>query len=167
LRRPTAWLCALAATLGGAAAAPDDPAIAGWGERIRLMPSGIELEAKLDSGAENSSLHVDRLRFFERDDKRWVRFTVEGDSGRRVAFERRLLRRAAIKRHSGRSDVRPVVAMAICLGSVARLVEVNLVDRSRFEYPILVGRSFLAGEYLIDASDSGLQPLDCPSEVPK
>lgn len=148
-------------------AAPEAPAVAGWSERVRLLPSGLELEAKLDSGAENSSLHVDKLRFFERDEKRWVRFTVEGESGRRVAFERRLLRRAAIKRHSGRSDVRPVVAMAICLGPIAKLVEVNLVDRSRFEYPILVGRSFLAGDFLIDASDADLQTLDCPSEVPK
>lgn len=156
----------MVATLGSPAR-PEEPAIAGWTERVRLLPSGVELEAKLDSGAENSSLHVARLRFFERDEKRWVRFTVEGDGGRRVAFERRLLRRAAIKRHTGRSDVRPVVAMAICLGSVARLVEVNLVDRSRFEYPILVGRSFLADEFLIDASGTALQPLDCPAGVPK
>lgn len=149
------------------AAPSEGPAIAGWAERVRLLPSGIELEAKLDSGAENSSLNVDRLRYFERDDRHWVRFTVEGESGRRVAFERRLLRRSVIKRHTGRSDVRPVVEMAICLGSVAKVVEVNLVDRSRFDYPILVGRSFLSGDYLIDASGAGLQPLDCPAEVPR
>lgn len=143
----------------------DERAVAGWTERVRLLPSGIELEAKLDSGAENSSLHVERQRFFRRDGERWVRFTVEGESGRRVAFERKLVRKAAIRRHSGRSDVRPVVSLAICLGSVAKRVEVNLVDRSGFDYPLLIGRSFLAGAYLVDTSAGMLQPLDCPDEV--
>jgi len=135
--------------------------VAGWTERIRLLPSGLELAAKLDSGAENSSLHIERQRLFRRGGKRWIRFTVEGESGRRVAFERRVVRFAAIKRHSGRSDVRPVVEMKFCLGSATRTVEVNLVDRSRLEYPILIGRSFLAGEYLIDTSATELRPLAC------
>jgi len=137
---------------------------AGWTERVRLLPSGLELEAKLDSGAENSSLHIERQKLFRRGGKRWVRFTVEGSSGRRVAFERKVERYAAIKRHSGRSDRRPVVEMKICLGSVVKEVEVNLVDRSRFEYAILIGRSFLAGEYLIDSSATGEWSLDCAGQ---
>jgi hypothetical protein len=132
---------------------------------VRLVRSVIELDAKLDSGAKNSSLHVERQRFFRRDGERWVRFTVEGEGDRRVAFERKLLRKAAIRRHSGRSDIRPVVAIAICLGSVAKRVEVNLVDRSGFDYPLLIGRSFLEGAYLIDTSAERLRPLDCPAEV--
>ena len=130
-----------------------------------MLPSEVELEAKLDSGAENSSLHVERQRFFRRDGKRWVRFTIEGESGRRVALERRVVRSAAIKRHNGRSDIRPVVEMKICLGSVTRKVEVNLVDRSRFEYSILIGRSFLAGEYLIDSASAELWPLACEGQA--
>lgn len=155
-------LTALAAALG---AVTDETQRAGWTERVRLLPSGIELEAKLDSGAENSSLHIERKRLFRRDGERWVRFTVEGESGRRVAFERRLLRYAAIKRHNGGSDVRPVVEMKICLGSVVKKVQVNLVDRSRFEYPFLVGRSFLAGEYLIDSAVQGIKSLACEGEA--
>ena len=140
-------------------------AVAGWTERIRLLPSELELEAKLDSGAENSSLHVEKQRYFRRGGERWVRFTVEGESGRRVALEREVLRKASIRRHAGRSDVRPVVAIAICMGEVAKLVEVNLVDRSSFDFPLLIGRSFLADEYLIDTSETDLQPLACPDEV--
>ncbi len=141
--------------------------IAGWTETARLLPSDLELAAKLDSGAENSSLHVERKRFFKRDGRRWVRFTVEGESGRRVAFERRVLRKASIKRHTGGSDVRPVVAMTICLGGTVKEVEVNLVDRSRFEYPLLIGRSFLTDEFLIDTSATNLQPPACAEKQPR
>jgi hypothetical protein len=145
----------------GALPATEEPVVAGWIERTMLLPSRLEIEAKLDSGAENSSLHVEKERFFRRDGKRWVRFTVEGESGRRVAFERSVRRYAAIKRHNGGSDIRAVVEIKICLGSVVKEVEVNLVDRSRFDYELLVGRSFLTGEFLIDTSDTHLHALAC------
>ena len=153
----TAWLALTSVVVARA----EDPAVAGWTERIRLLPSDLELAAKLDSGAENSSLHVEKQRLFRRGDKRWVRFTVEGDDGRRVALERPLIRKAAIRRHSGKSDVRPVVAIKVCLGSTVREVEVNLVDRSGFGYPILIGRSFVEGEFLIDVSRQDIVPLAC------
>jgi len=132
-----------------------------------LLPSGLEIEAKLDSGAENSSLHIEKERYFRRDGRRWVRFTVEGESGRRVAFERRVRRYASIKRHNGGSDTRAVVEMKICLGSVVKEVEVNLVDRSRFDYELLVGRSFLTGDFLIDTSRTHLHDLQCGVEESK
>jgi len=164
LRRSVLLLSLALVTIGPAfAAPPGGPEIAGWTETARLLPSGLELPAKLDTGAENSSLHVERQRYFRRGGERWVRFTVEA-GGRRVGFERRVLRKAAIKRHDEDSHVRPVVAMVICLGSKAHEVEVNLVDRSRFDYPLLIGRSFLAGEFLVDTAASNLQPLDCPEK---
>jgi hypothetical protein len=158
-------LCSVyCATALGAA---EKPAVAGWIENTRLLPSGLEIEAKLDSGAENSSLHIEKERYFRRDGKRWVRFTVQGESGRRVAFERRVRRYASIKRHNGGSDTRAVVEIKICLGSVVKQVEVNLVDRSRFDYELLVGRSFLAGDFLIDTSTTHLHALDCGEEESK
>ncbi|MNR48119.1 hypothetical protein D3C85_1673140 [compost metagenome] len=38
---------------------------------------------------------------------------------------------------------RPVVDLELCLGDVKRTVEVNLVDRSSFNYPLLVGSKAL------------------------
>lgn len=149
----------LAGTSSVVAEPREGPEVAGWAETAVLMPSELVLSAKLDSGAENSSLNIERLRYFKRDGRRWVRFTVEGESGRRVAFERRVLRKAAIKRHGGTSHVRPVVAIEICLGGTVKEVEVNLVDRSRFDYPLLVGRSFLAEDFLIDTSATDLSTL--------
>lgn len=154
----------LAVAVPVAAKPGEDAAVAGWIETARLLPSGLELEAKLDSGAEHSSLHVEKRRYFRRDGERWIRFTVEGQSGRKVAFERRLLRKAAIKQLSGRSSVRPVVAIKICLGTVVKRVEVNLVDRSGYDYALLVGRSFLADSFLVDTAAEALQSLACSEE---
>ena len=38
---------------------------------------------------------------------------------------------------------RPVVDMQLCLGNQLRTVEVNLTDRSHFDYPLLIGTSAL------------------------
>ncbi len=162
LRRSSVLLSLWLASVSLGFAEPhDEIVVAGWAETAQLLPSELVLAAKLDSGAENSSLNIERLRYFKRSGQRWVRFTVEGQSGRRVAFERQVLRKAAIKRHGEGSHIRPVVEIEICLGGTSKEVEVNLVDRSRFEYPLLIGRSFLAEDFLIDTSATDLQPLSC------
>ena len=38
---------------------------------------------------------------------------------------------------------RPVVDLEMCLGNVKRTVEVNLTDRSNFNYPLLIGAKAL------------------------
>ena len=49
---------------------------------------------------------------------------------------------------------RVVVLMGICLGNTYRETEVNLIDRSGLNYPMLIGRRYLAGNNFI--VDSGL-----------
>jgi len=70
-------------------------------------------------------------------------------------------RMARIKRHFGKEQVRYVVKLGICLGSVYREAEVTLVDRTGFNYPLLVGRNFLKDDFLIDPSATFLNKPDC------
>ena len=53
--------------------------------------------------------------------------------------------------------------LGVCLGSVQRTVEVNVVDRSGFDYPVLIGRSFLAGIFVVDPGERFLLTPDCPA----
>ncbi len=159
-----AWVLAAALPL----AAADDSAgehkvVAGWIEHARVGEL-LHVEGKLDTGADGCSLDVDRLSEFQRDGRRWVRFWVEDpeDDDRRIRYERRIVRWTVIERH-GADDRRPVVRLDLCVGSVARRVEVNLVDRSDFDYPLLVGRNFLSGAFVIDPDERHLLDLDCPS----
>lgn len=138
--------------------------VAGWVESARLVDIELELEVKLDSGAEHSSLHSDRIREFKRKGKRWVRFRLVGPDGDDVTLERPILRQATIRRHNGQFDHRPVIRVELCLGSVVREAEVNLVNRSGFDYLMLVGRSFLDGEFVIDPSLEHQLTLDCPQK---
>lgn len=153
----SSWPC-----LAGAGGAVEDAGpIAGYVESVRVYPGGLELAGKLDTGAEHSSLDAEKLHRFERDGVQWVRFSVVSGKGRTIDFERKLLRVARIRRHDGGVQVRDVVRLGLCIGSVYKEVEVNLVDRSGFSYQLLVGRSFLGGNLLVDAGRTYLLSPRC------
>jgi hypothetical protein len=116
------------------------------------MPSRFPIKAKLDTGADNSSIHAQVTAEFERNGKPWIAFDVESVDGRKIGFERQVIRTVRIKRHAGESQRRPVVRLTFCVGDIARDVEVNLVNRAKLKYNLLIGRSFMAGQLLVDSA---------------
>jgi hypothetical protein len=152
---------ALAAAASAYAAQSDPLPVAGWLERVRLSPGEIVLEAKLDSGAYTSSLNAANVQRFMRDGKEWVAFDVVGHDERKTRIERPLVRIAVVKSALGVDRERPTVTLGICIGSVYRLSEVNLVDRSDLSKPMLIGRRFLRGRLLVDLKHRYLLEPTC------
>ncbi len=136
----------------------------GWAEKVILGVENLHLEAKLDTGADTSSLHAQNIRRVRRGEKRLVRFEIEDDeSGEIISVARPLVRRARIKRHSGEHQRRYVVTIDVCLGShLLRDVEVSLIDRSAFQYPVLLGRSALEGVAVVDPAVTFTAAPTCP-----
>ena len=60
------------------------------------------------------------------------------------------------QRHVDRVQIhtgRPVIALDICMGTALRSIEVNLTDRSTFQYPLLIGSEALKRfDALVDPS---------------
>ena len=134
-------------------AAAAEPRTVGWIERVKLGADGMVVAAKLDTGADTSSLHAENLRWEKRADGDWVAFDVTGATGEKVRLEHRVVRVARIRqRDSAPAQKRPTIVMGVCLGEVYELTEVNLTDRSRFNYEMLIGRSFLAGRFAVDSA---------------
>ena len=136
--------------------------ILGWVENVRLMDPDIKLKAKLDTGAETSSLDVDIVKKFRMDDKRWVRFRVlDRETGEEHVLVRERLRTVSIVRHDGKRQSRPVVEMKICVANRVLDTEVSLIDRSEFTYPLLLGRKTLESFALVDPANTFLSSPDC------
>lgn len=142
-----------------------DPLRMGWVEKLRISPAGIPLKAKLDTGALTSSLHATDIALFERDDETWVRFTldVEDAAGQqhRLHIERPKVRGVRIKEHEGEYDRRPVVMMQFCLAGQQHEAQFTLADRSRFIYPVLLGRRFMEGVAIVDPGATFVTDPDC------
>jgi hypothetical protein len=139
----------------GDAPKPKDKAVMGWLESVFLLPWNLRLTAKLDTGAKTSALHSNNIQRFNRDGREWVRFTLESeDDEKTVVVERPLERTVYIKeRHKGASK-REVVTLTLCKNGREYQTEFTLVDRSNFNYPLLLGRSFLSGAAVVDAGET-------------
>jgi len=173
-RRLPALLLALACLPFAAARASDVPSAAplpgaggmivlGWAESAVVFPVGLEFRAKLDSGARTSSVHTTRIREFRRNGKSWVDFTIDNGAGETADLELPVERFVRIREHGGTFQRRPVVKMAICVDSVYKRAEVNLVDRDGFAYPLLIGRTYLRGDILVDSGVTKTRAPACPA----
>ncbi|BBL34867.1 hypothetical protein Nstercoris_01118 [Nitrosomonas stercoris] len=138
--------------------------ILGWVEFVRLEPWGMKLSARVDTGANTSSMSAYNIEMFKKNGKQWVKFSFDfkkDSEERSVEIERPLLRMLKIKQHSGPSQARPVVSMEICLADEVREMEFDLVDRRALNYPILLGRKALAGFALVDSAHAYLTKAVC------
>jgi hypothetical protein len=131
-------------------AAPERVLI-GTTEAVSIPAWGIRgLAAKIDTGARTSALHVERVK--ELGGGR-VRFDVRldaRDASRRARVEAQIARRGRVRASNGGVETRLFVSARIQLGAVERPVEIGLVDRSAMLYRMLLGRSALAGSFLVD-----------------
>lgn len=128
-----------------------EPTLYGRYEYIGLPEIDQTLKAKMDTGALTASLSAKDIERFTRNGEDWVRFRLATpDAGNKV-YEHKVARISKIKSRADEDDEgesaeaarRPVVDLELCLGDEKRTVEVNLTDRSSFNYPLLIGAKAL------------------------
>ncbi|MCE8027238.1 ATP-dependent zinc protease [Halomonas daqingensis] len=136
----------------------------GRAEWIGLPEVGTYLRARVDSGANTSSLSATDVTRFERDGEDWVRFKLGLNENDIVVehvrdewIERPVERRVRILQAAG-SESRPVVSLMMTLGPIRETVEFTLSDRTHLNYPVLLGRRFLMDIALIDVAENYLHP---------
>lgn len=135
--------------------------VAGWIEDVYIYPEGFIVRAKIDTGAENSSLHASRITFYEYQGSRWLRFRTVNRNGEMVVIKKPVARIARIKRHHRDTQERPVIKLELCLSGITKTVDVNVVDRSGFDFQLLIGRSFLKNDFLVDPAATDKSNADC------
>ena len=128
-------------------------------EKVTLLPWGVTLSARIDTGACLSSIDV--RDFVVRRKK--VRFKLSDRAGG-MELELPLLGWRRVKSAETAGRRRPVVEMEVCLGTKKLKTPVTLNNRSKMEYPMLVGVPVLAGNFLVDVSRANIHPAGCSPE---
>lgn len=119
-------------------------------EEVTINESDFTLQAKIDTGAENSSLNAADIHLVQRGKEKWIKFAVTNRHGKTLKLEHKIIRFVSIKRKEATTQQRPSIQLDICLGGVLKRVEVNLINRSNFNYQMLIGSSFLKGTFIVD-----------------
>ncbi|NOJ00821.1 ATP-dependent zinc protease family protein [Vibrio kanaloae] len=106
--------------------------------------NGMKFPAKLDTGADVSSMNAVNIKRFKKDGQDMVSFTYQNNQGDKQDFTKPVIDVMRIKAKKGEKvNIRPVVEMKVRLGDLEKEVRVNLQDRSRFEYSMILGKNFL------------------------
>ena len=127
--------------------------VVGEVEKAFLVGPNFIYDARIDSGAETSSMDARNVRRFERDGQEWVRFDipVPGKDDEFETLERKVVRNVRIIQANEEDyERRAVVELQFRIGDHEQKAEFTLSDRAHLTYSLLIGRNILRDVMLID-----------------
>jgi hypothetical protein len=144
----------------GMGSAAERKIILGTVEDVILLPWGVKLPARIDTGAAKSSLDARELRI--QGDIAEFRLP-ENYGGLRIRLPvvewRHLRTTQGLKK-------RPVVELELCIGPKRLRTKATLEDRTSVKYPLLVGRNTLGGIFIVDSKKRRVASPHCEAPEP-
>lgn len=132
--------------------------VIGWREWVGLPDLGvIEVKAKVDTGADNSSLHAFEIERFDEGGIDMVRFEIHPRQRKRkpsiscvaqVAGERK------VRNPGGRLETRPVIRTTLVVAGEELEALVNLTTRDEMTFRMLLGRRTVRSRFVVDPGRS-------------
>jgi hypothetical protein len=130
-------------------------------ENVALLPWGVVMPARIDTGAATSSLDARNISI--RGKK--VEFNLPPQyGGRRITLP--IYKWITIK-SAETQERRPVVILELCIGSKRVKTHMNLNDRANVKYPVLIGRNTLKHGFLVECGTSYCSQPSCPEVKPR
>lgn len=125
----------------------------GQTETVEIADASLTLLGRVDTGARTTSIHAEAIEV----DGQSVRFQLVGDQGRRIAMERPIAKTSTVRNPAGQEE-RVFVELTLEFDGHSKPLLVNLRDRSHMTYPLLLGRNWLDGDYVVDVSHDPTAP---------
>jgi len=136
--------------------------VIGWREWVQLPDLGVvEMKAKVDTGADNSSLHAFNVERIERDGAEYVRFEIHPKQRSKkptILCEAPLAMEKKVKNPGGRTELRPVIRTRVVVAGEEIEALVNLTSRDEMGFRMLLGRRAVRSRFVIDPGRSYLGP---------
>ena len=111
------------------------------------------LEARVDTGATTSSLHVDNIVKFKKEKEKWVRFDIHPDAhdvNKLMVREAKVKSVRKVKSSNATQQRRYVIETDISIAGMQWSIELTLTDRSEMKYLMLLGREAMSGRLIVD-----------------
>lgn len=144
--------------------------IVGWKEWVALPTLNIPfVKAKVDTGAQTSSIHAYGISYKKKNDITIVDFEIHPlQENNRISIKcsAELLEFREVKSSNGKSEMRPVIKTLLQIGGHIVPIELNLTNRDSMGMRMLIGREALA-QALVNPSDTFLHGKLSKKEVLK
>ena len=117
--------------------------------------SGLLFRARVDTGSKSCSLHIEEMKIDDEAEKmvenigKVVHFRVKNGNSKSHWLEARIAGYVIIKTSDSRVR-RYKVPLTLRWKGIEKKVLVTLNNRSGMKYPLMLGRNFLRGDFLVD-----------------
>jgi hypothetical protein len=137
-----------------------EPIKLGWREWCALPDLELPaIKTKVDTGARTSALHTFRLEAFSEDGVDYVRFWVHPlqRNGELVRECRAPIRDERLVSDSGgHKEMRYIIETRVRIGDICWPIEMSLTNRDTMRFRMLLGRTAMKDQVLVDPSVSYL-----------
>ncbi|WP_110458043.1 RimK/LysX family protein [Shewanella algidipiscicola] len=136
--------------------------IIGQTAQLSVEEVGLIYDARMDTGAANTSLHAIDLEIeggsaakMKDNIGKTLWFTTQNEAGEARRLSAKIIQVSTVKNSQGR-ETRYMVSLNVGFDGKERQVKVNLRDRSHMDYRLLVGRNWLKDHYIVDVAEKQL-----------
>ncbi|NGF57945.1 hypothetical protein G5B00_15605 [Parapedobacter sp. SGR-10] len=133
--------------------------IIGRTEVVDLPELGMyNITAKTDTGADTSVLHCEDFEVFEKDGHHFISCHIcpHLEDAEMMTLTFPIHRERVVKSSFGQTETRYIFITKIRLFDRLYDIKLSLRDRSSMSYPMLLGRNFINGKFLVDVSQKNL-----------
>lgn len=139
----------------------DKELVFGWQEWVELPGLGLPaVQAKIDTGARSSSIHAFMIEPYGRANKPRVRFGVHPIPDQpdiTVFCSAELVGQREITSSNGETELRYIIRTPMRIGGQEWPIEISLTNRESMQYRMLVGRTALRDNIIVDPNNSCVQ----------
>ena len=119
----------------------------------------FDIDAKIDTGAYTTSIHCHNVKTKKAGSKEYVIFDLLDPSHsdyNNKKFKLPVHNIKKVKNSFGQSEKRFIVKTDIVIFGEKIEIEMSLSDRTKMQYPVLIGRKLLNKRYIVDVSKYNL-----------
>ncbi len=134
--------------------------IVGWREWAALPELGVPaIKVKIDTGARTSALHAFDINRITENGQELVEFSVQPvqrNTNLVIRAKAPLVDIRQVSDSGGHTENRLVVSTPITIGNVSKQIDITLTERHNMLFRMLVGRTTLAEDFLVNPAASFL-----------
>ena len=140
-----------------------DSIVLGWEEWLGLPELGLPaIKAKVDTGARTSALHASVIEPFGTASSPRVRFLIQPDPSNPsldITCSAKVVDRRNITSSNGETELRYVIETDAEIAGKRWPIEITLTNRENMHYRMLLGRTSIADDMVVDPHLSFAQPV--------
>lgn len=148
--------------------------VIGWEEWVALPDLGLPaIKAKVDTGARTPALHASVIEPFGSEEHPQVRFLIQPDPDNpllEITCSAPVIDRRVVTSSNGEGELRYVIRTMLRIDGRTWPIDMTLTDRSQMTYRMLLGRSAIGEQTVVDPNRSFIQErlsFDLYKDIPR